>query len=49
MLDKVGDRKIMICKATGKPVEMEYVGRTDLTEDGFVNGHAGWICLHNGE
>lgn len=48
-MPKIGDREIKRCKATGKPIEMEYVGEADPTEDGEINGHPGWLCLHNGD
>lgn len=50
---KVGDREIRICKATGKPVEMEYVGFDDqgksLDGSDGANGNPGWLCLHNND
>lgn len=42
-----GERRVMICKATGKPIDMEYVGN-DGGETGEFNGHPGWLCLHDG-
>ena len=41
MKPKKGDREIKVCKATGMPVEMEYVGG-----HASANGHKGWLCLH---
>ena len=41
MKPKIGDRKVMVCGITKKPVEMEYTG-----EDEAPNGHKGWLCLH---
>lgn len=40
---KIGERKVMVCKATGKPVEMEFVGK----EYTSANGQDGWLCLHD--
>ena len=41
MEPQIGDRAIIVCEATGEPVEMEYTG----TEES-PNGHLGWLCLH---
>ena len=41
----VGERMVKVCKASGGAVIMEYTG--DTSEDGSVNGHRGWLCLHN--
>ena len=40
---KIGTRKVMVCKATGKPVIMQYEGHF-VTDS---NGHPKWLCLHN--
>jgi hypothetical protein len=42
---KPGDHEVRTCKATGLPVIMEYTGHE--SEDEGVNGHKGWLCLHN--
>ena len=41
-MPEFGERKVMVCEATGKPVIMEFTG----SEEGESNGHSGWICLH---
>lgn len=38
-----GERKVMVCKATGLPVIMEFTGK----DEGESNGHPGWLCLHD--
>lgn len=40
-----GTRKVMICKASNLEIEMEYTGNS--SEDGKINGHRGWMCLHD--
>ena len=40
--NQIGERRVMVCKQTGKKVEMEYVGY-----DTADNGHPGWLCLHD--
>ena len=42
---EIGTREVMICKATNLEVEMEYVGV--FSDDGKINGHRGWMCLHD--
>ena len=39
----IPEREVKICKATGNRVVMEHVGHGS----GIVNGHSGWLCLHN--
>jgi len=50
-MPKLGERKIAVCKQTGKEVEMEYQGKEfeekELREGGSDNGHSGWLCLHD--
>lgn len=47
----IGERRVMTCKATGMPVEMEYVGFNEGGKDrggsDRANGHPGWLCLHD--
>ena len=39
----VGERQVLVCKQTGKPIVMEYTGHE---KDSGDNGHPGWLCLH---
>lgn len=43
-MPELGERKTAVCKATGRPVEMVYTGAKG--DDGSINGHPGWLCLH---
>lgn len=40
---RIGERQVLTCEQTGKPVVMEYTGNR---EDSGNNGHPGWLCLH---
>ena len=44
-MPEFGERRVMICKATDKPVIMEFTGSS--SESGESNGNPGWICLHD--
>ena len=52
-MPKVGDMEVRICRATGKPIEMEYVGQdeqgNDIDSSAGANGNPGWLCLHEDE
>jgi len=45
-MPKLGERRVIVCKATGKPVLMEYEGK-GRDSSGGANGHKRWLCLHN--
>ena len=48
---KLGTIETRVCKATGKEVEMEYVGFDEqgnsLDGSAGANGNPGWRCLHD--
>lgn len=45
-MPKIGERRVMICEATSKPVIMSYEGKRH-GDPASGNGHPYWLCLHN--
>ena len=45
-MPRIGARKVANCKATGKPVVMQYEGKRH-GDPAERNGHPHWLCLHH--